>query len=650
LLYSTYLGGESGDIGKAIAIDSSDNAYITGFTGSLHFPITQGVFDTSFNGRNYDVFVAKINSSGTELIYSTYLGGEYDDYGYDIALDNLGNAYITGYTGSSNFPTTPNAFDTSLYTLGFPPSGNQDTFITKLNATGSTLIYSTYLGGEDGDYGQSIAIDSMGNAYITGLTASYLFPTTPGAYDTSLHNSSDAFVSKLNVDGTALIYSTYLGGTDYDFGSGIAVDYLGNAYITGYTDSLNYPITLDAINSTSNGGNRDAFITELNSNGSALLYSTYLGGENDDYGYSLAVDSSGNCYVTGMTSSPNFPTTINAFDTSYNGGCDAFVTKVSLNPYFNTNGEFTDSNDTNYWYFEKYGDAMAPGAVALDTTYGFAVIYQSPGEKGKLTQVFSVPSPGWYTAKAKVWTTIASHSQQQKVYLYLQELDEHNQVVSSGNQVVEAGSGYFDGDWNPKELAISFYAHGTKLAVQLVAINSFDSGEYGSIGIDYIRVTDGAPELLDAIALVNPSFDNGFIGWDLERYSGTATAGIWTTAWSNLILAQVGGQKGKASQTFFLPTPEKNIYASAWVYSDVSSMHNTQKVYLYFYDYTMAYLQVIDNASMILQSGKWTPREWHQLQLVFPSSSQYNSVQLVGINPAANSWAGLYFDEVEVKQ
>jgi hypothetical protein len=506
------------------------------------------------------------------------------------------------------------------------------------------------LGGGGYDEGFGIAIDSLGNAYITGMTYSSNFPLMPGALDTSFNGSYDVFVSKLDASGTALVYSTYLGGGGYDEGFGIAIDSLGNTYITGLTNSSNFPTTLGAFDTSSNAWH-DGFVSKLNASGTALVYSTFLGGGEYDYGLGIAIDSLGNAYITGETNSTDFPITPGAFDTSYNGGYyDIFVTKMSLNPYLTSYGDFTVSNDTSHWYFEKYGDGIRPGALLLDTTYGFAVIYQSPGEKGKLTQVFTVPYSGWYTAQAKVWTTIENSSKQQKVYLYLQELDGSNQVVASGTQVVQAGSGYFGGAWNPKDLMISFYAQGTELAVQLVAINPVNSGVSGSVCADYIRVTAGVSQPLNEISLTNASFDNDAIGWILEPYGDAQYAGVWTTAWSVLALTQDGGNKGQASQLFSLPSTGQNVYASAWVYSDVATVSSTQKIYLSLYDYSFGYSQIIDSGNMILQPGKWTPGQWQHLQLVFPAATQNNSVQLVGINPASNSWAGLYFDDVEIKQ
>jgi hypothetical protein len=257
------------------------------------------------------------------LVYSTYLGGSLDDEGDGIAVDASGNAYVTGVTGSTNFPTTAGAFDTT-------PNSAADAFVTKLNPTGSVLVYSTYLGGSNFDRGFGIAVDAAGDAYVTGVTSSMNFPTTTGAFDTTYNGGEkDAFVTKLNATGSALVYSTYLGGSgDDDTGLGIAVDALGSAYVTGVT-STDFPTTMGAFDTTFNG-DLDAFVTKLNPAGSALAYSTYLGGSGFDLGFGIAVDALGNAYVTGITDSTNFPTTTGAFDTSLNGSADAFVAK--LNP------------------------------------------------------------------------------------------------------------------------------------------------------------------------------------------------------------------------------------------------------------------------------------------------------------------------------
>ncbi|MGC9516192.1 MAG: SBBP repeat-containing protein [Methanomicrobiales archaeon] len=318
LQYSTYLGGTSTEYGVGVAVDNSGSAHITGYTYSNNFPTTPGAYQTT-NNSNYDAFVTKLNPTGTDLIYSTYLGGSGPDDGVGIAVDNSGSAYIAGYTYSNNFPTTPDAYQTTN-------NGNADAFVTKLNSNGTDLIYSTYLGGTDNDYGVRIALDNSGSAHITGYTHSTNFPTTPGAYQTTNNGYVDAFITKLNPTGTDLIYSTYLGGTDDDVGMGVALDNSGSAHITGYTYSTNFPTTPGAYQ-TINNGNADAFVTKLNPTGTALQYSTYLGGNGPDDGVGIAVDNTGSAYIAGYTTSTNFPTTPGAYQTTNNGNTDAFVAK-----------------------------------------------------------------------------------------------------------------------------------------------------------------------------------------------------------------------------------------------------------------------------------------------------------------------------------
>jgi hypothetical protein len=262
------------------------------------------------------------------LAYSTYLGGTRLDNGFAIAVDASGNAYVTGETSSSDFPTTPGAFQTTY-------GGAGNAFITKLNAAGSALVYSTYLGGSGGDGGGGIALDASGNAYVTGTTSSSNFPTTPGAFQTSCSSCPfpHAFVSKLSADGSALVYSTYLGGVIFD--SGIALDTSDNAYVTGTTTSSNFPTTPGAYQTTL-VGTSDAYVSKLNAAGSALLYSTYLGGSVPAFsgatteGRGIAVDASGNAYITGDTECTDFPTTPGAFQATFSGAySDAFITKLN---------------------------------------------------------------------------------------------------------------------------------------------------------------------------------------------------------------------------------------------------------------------------------------------------------------------------------
>jgi hypothetical protein len=320
LAYATFLGGSSDEWGEDIAVDTSGAAYVTGYTGSSNFPTTPGAYDTTFNS-GFDAFVVKLNSSGTALAYATFLGGSSDEWGEDIAVDTSGAAYVTGYTMSSNFPTTPGAFDTTF-------NGYSDAFVAKLNPSGSALAYGTFLGGDSSDNGDSIAVDTSGAAYVTGYTMSSNFPTTPGAYDRAYNGGDfDAFVVRLNPTGSALAYGTFLGGGDSDWGYSIAVDTSGAAYVTGGTWSSDFPTTPGAYDTT---GPYDAFVVKLNPSGSALAYGTFLGGDNSDSGYSIAVDASGAAYVTGLTLSSDFPTTPGAFDTTFHGYSDAFVVKLGL--------------------------------------------------------------------------------------------------------------------------------------------------------------------------------------------------------------------------------------------------------------------------------------------------------------------------------
>jgi beta-propeller repeat-containing protein len=260
LIYSTYLGGDGkdDDLGGGIAVDTSGNAYVTGHTNSTNFPTTAGAFQPLFAGGGWDAFVTKLDASGSTLVYSTYLGGSGFDQAFAIAVDDRGDAYTTGRTGSINFPTTVNAFQ-GIY------GGSLDAFVTRLDATGSFLVYSTYLGGSSSEEAEGIAVDVQGNAYVTGVTNSTNFPTTPETFQPAHAggNSQEAFVTKLDPAGSALVYSTYLGGTGYEVGFGIAVDPGGNAYVTGETGSQDLPTTPGAADPSFRGFFQDAFVAKI---------------------------------------------------------------------------------------------------------------------------------------------------------------------------------------------------------------------------------------------------------------------------------------------------------------------------------------------------------------------------------------------------
>jgi len=319
LVYFTFLGGGGQDFGYGIALDPSGSAFVTGFTASSDFPVTTGAYDGTYNGS--DAFVAELSPGGDALTYSTFLGGSGTDVGHSIATDGAGNGFVTGATTSQDFSTTSNAYDTDY-------NGGGDAFVARFNATGSGVVYATFLGGSDWDIGYATAVDSSGGAVVTGYTRSNDFPTTPGAYDPVLDGITDSFVVKLSPAGSGLVFSTLVGGGGDEIGWGIALDSQGNSFVTGRTQSPDFPATPGAYDTTYNGG--DAFVAKLNATGRGLLYATFLGGTNWNEGWSIAGDAYGNAIVGGYTNSPDFPATPNAYDTSFGGGSDAFVAK--LNP------------------------------------------------------------------------------------------------------------------------------------------------------------------------------------------------------------------------------------------------------------------------------------------------------------------------------
>ncbi|MCR4322456.1 MAG: SBBP repeat-containing protein, partial [Candidatus Brocadiaceae bacterium] len=378
LLASTFLGGSTWDYSSSLTLDPSGNVYVTGYTRSTDFPTTSGAYNTSSNG-SYDVFVSKLNGGLTSLLASTFLGGSDDDKGNSLALDTSGNVYVTGRTYSTDFPTTSGAYDTAL-------NGDSDVFVSKLDSGLTSLLASTYLGEWSSSSGQAIALDTSGNVYVaggeylgygsvfvwklddalttllasnslggccsssgvkaivldtsgnvyvTGSTNSADFPTTSGAYDTSFnggYNDGDVFISKLNGGLTSLLASTFLGGSRDDYGRSLTLDTSGNVYVTGWTWSTNFPTTSGAYD-TSQNGYSDVFVSKLDGGLTSLLASTYLGGSGAEgyEGTSLTLDTSGNVYVTGDTTSTDFPTTSGAYDTSQNGYPDVFVSKLDSN-------------------------------------------------------------------------------------------------------------------------------------------------------------------------------------------------------------------------------------------------------------------------------------------------------------------------------
>jgi Beta-propeller repeat len=322
LVYSTYVGFGA-DQNRALTVDAAGNAYITGVAGTPNFPTTPGAFQSTFSGNPGRTFVTKLNPTGTGLVYSTFLTGSGPDVSSGIAVDAAGSAYVVGATQSADFPTTPGAFQTASSAAG---PGTQAGFIAKLNATGSALVYASYLSGSGGGSTDRIAVDAAGNAYVGGGTCSADFPTTAGAFQRTL-NGCGAYVTKLDPAASALLYSTYLAADNI---SGLALDAAGNAYVTGRASRFDFRTTAGALQPTLGGGD-DGFVLTLDPAGSGLLYSTYLGGSTEDAALAIAVDGSSNAYVMGVTASPEFPTTTAAFQTAFHGVSDAFILKISPN-------------------------------------------------------------------------------------------------------------------------------------------------------------------------------------------------------------------------------------------------------------------------------------------------------------------------------
>ena len=340
LEYSTFFGGEDFEsTTQPVATDTAGNVYVAGGTFSYDFPTTPGAYDRTCGSDGLcstdgfeifsDVFVSKIDASG-RLVYSTFLGGDLGDNAAGVAVDPAGNAYVTGWTFSPNFPTTTGAFQRTFRPGEFEEVAT-DAFVAKLDPTGSALLYSTYLGGgptltvgNGGDIALAIATDNSGRAFVTGHTDAFDFPVTPSAYQPGPGGATDAFLTVLNPAGSALEYSTYLGGSDWDSSTGLAIDSGGKAYVTGLSLSANLPTTPGVVQGTL-GGVRDAFVAKFDpaaSGASSLVYSTFLGGSGYDQAQAIAVDGAGNAYVTGFTVSHDFPV---------KNGCQTACVECSLN-------------------------------------------------------------------------------------------------------------------------------------------------------------------------------------------------------------------------------------------------------------------------------------------------------------------------------
>jgi len=373
---NTIFGGSGQDIGHAIAVDGAGNIYIAGSTASTDFigTILPGGVQPASGGGGFDGFVAKFNPTGTTLLYSTYFGGNGIDEVEGIAVDSAGNAYLTGYTLSADFPGV---------TAGSLQSGNaggRDAFVAKLDPAGSALLYSTYLGGTGNDLAYGIAIDSSGNAYVAGATGSNDFP---GVVATSLQpanagGGSDAFVTKINAAGSAIVYATYLGASGDDQVSRIAVDALGEAVIAGATCSATFPVTVGSLAPAAPGADcgsflYDGFVAKLSSSGAALIYSTFVGGEGNDVARDVALDAAGNAYVTGFTNSSSFTgVAAGSFQPANPGGYAAFLIKINGAGTASGYSTFLGGNGSFGWGIAV--DSAANAYVTGGTSAGFPTV------------------------------------------------------------------------------------------------------------------------------------------------------------------------------------------------------------------------------------------------------------------------------------
>ncbi len=339
LLSSTFIGGSEDDFAYALAIDSIGNVIIAGGTWSSDYPVTEGAFDTTRDSYT-DVIISKLDSDLINLLASTFIGGSRGDYASALTIDS-GDVVIAGFTGSPDYPTTDGAYDAICGTDGdcnaqYNPTDGavpaDDIIVSRLDSNLSNLLASTYIGGSAYEHAYALAIDSTGNVIIAGRTVSTDYPVTDGAYDTRCNGGGDAIISRLDSNFTSLLSSTFIGGSSSDYARALAIDSTGNVIIAGETKSTDYPVTEGAYDITHNGGDYDygpdVFISRLGGNLTSLLSSTFIGGSGDDSANALAIDSTGSVIIAGETTSPDYPTTEGAFDTTYNGESDGFISKL----------------------------------------------------------------------------------------------------------------------------------------------------------------------------------------------------------------------------------------------------------------------------------------------------------------------------------
>ena len=354
LTASTFIGGGEFDVGLAMTLDSLGNVYVTGYAHS-GFPTTGSAYDNSNNGAE-DVFVAKLSSDLSTLQASTFIGGFATEYGYSIAVDSSGNVLVTGCTYSADYPIAGTPYNDE-------PSGGADIYISKFNSDLSTLIASTYIGSSDDDYAYSIVLDDSDNVFITGYTLANNYPTAGTPYDNTHNGSYDAIISKFTPDLSTLTASTYLGGSSDEWGHSIIFDASGDLLITGFTYSNDFPTAGTPYDDSQNGG-ADVFITKINSDLSTLFASTFIGGNLSEEGHCIAIDDSGNIFVSGHTKSSDYPTAGSPYDDSFNGGADINVSKLSSDLSTLLASTFIGGNDdenSNFLAIDNSGNIFVSG-------------------------------------------------------------------------------------------------------------------------------------------------------------------------------------------------------------------------------------------------------------------------------------------------
>jgi hypothetical protein len=404
LVFSTYFGGSSTDTASAVAVDAGGNTYVTGWTTSTDLPVRNAF--QSHPGGGVDAFVAKFDPTGA-LAYCTYLGGAGDDRAFGIAVDATGAVYLTGWTSSTDFPTAGNPYQQNL-------AGGLDAFVAKLSATGESLIFSTFLGGASSDQGRAIALDASGDAFVAGQTTSSDFPTRY-PLQTGLKGPQDAFVAEVDGYG-ALLFSTYLGGGGTDTAAAIAVGGDGCLYLTGATDSLDFP-TLNAIQPL-NAGYQDAFVTKLSPNGAAIVFSTYLGGsggsvDSPESGMAIDVDAAGNAYVAGVTSSPDFPTR-NAFQPALAGWENAFVAKVNATGTALAYSTYLGGSSLDYGVALRVDSAGAVCVAGYSTSPDFPLL--NPVQSGPAGSYDAFVSCLTASGEALIFSTLLGGSNADAAY------------------------------------------------------------------------------------------------------------------------------------------------------------------------------------------------------------------------------------------